>query len=435
VYANPESWTEAIHPDDRASTHEKYKKGKAAGKFEFEYRIMRPDGAIRWIETRAFPVRDDAGKIVRIAAVAKDVTENKHHELALRENELRIKRLNRVYAVLSEISSLIVRVDNRNELFREACRIAVEHGHFKMAWIGVVDRSAMKIVPVASAGAEPEFLTLIKDHFTLREDAPLGNTMSARAVREKQAIVSNEIQLDPNILFAKDRSERGIRSVAILPLLISDGAVGVLALYADEPGFFDEEEIKLLTELAGNIAFAIDHVDKQERLEYLANYDALTGLPNRSLYLERVAQYMRTAATDGHRLALFLIDLERFKNINDTLGRPAGDALLRQVAEWLTHNVGEASLLARVGADHFAVVLPEVKPESDVARLLEKKMAAFLEHSFLLNDTVFRIAAKVGVALFPDDGAHADTLFKNAEAALKKARASRPRSNRACSVC
>jgi diguanylate cyclase (GGDEF)-like protein len=121
---------------------------------------------------------------------------------------------------------------------------------------------------------------------------------------------------------------------------------------------------------------------------------------------------------------LFLIDLERFKNINDTLGRPAGDALLRQVAEWLTHNVGDASLLARVGADHFAVVLPEVKPESDVARLLEKKMAAFVEHPFRLNDTVFRIAAKVGVALFPDDGADADTLFKNAEAALKKAKAS-----------
>jgi diguanylate cyclase (GGDEF)-like protein len=385
---------------------------------------VRPDGAIRWIETRAFPVRDDAGKIVRIAGVAKDVTEHKHHELALRENEIRIKRLNRVYAVLSEISSLIVRVDNRNELFREACRIAVEHGHFKMAWIGVVDRSAMKIVPVASAGAEPEFLTLIKDHFSLREDAPLGNTMSARAVREKQAIVSNEIQHDPNILFAKDRSERGIRSVGILPLLISHGAVGVLALYADEPGFFDKEEIKLLTELTGNIAFAIDHVDKQERLDYLANYDALTGLPNRSLYLERVAQYMRSAATGGHKLALFLIDLERFKNINDTLGRPAGDALLRQVAEWLTHNVGDASLLARVGADHFAVVLPEVKPESDVARLLEKKMAAFVEHPFRLNDTVFRIAAKVGVALFPDDGADADTLFKNAEAALKKAKAS-----------
>ena len=291
--------------------------------------------------------------------------------------EEKVRRLTRVHAVLSGINALIVRVRDRDELFREACRIAVEHGQFQMAWIGVVDRSAMKIVPIASAGAEPEFLTLIKDRFSLREDAPLGNTMSARAVREKKAIVSNEIRDDPRVLFAKERIERGISSMAILPLLVSDDAVGVLALYADETGFFDEEEMKLLTELAGDIAFAIDHIEKQERLDYLAYYDVLTGLANRSLFLERVAQYMRSAVSGGHKLALFLIDLERFKNINDSLGQAAGDALLRQVAEWLTRNVGDANLLARVGADHFAVVLPEVKEEGDVARLLEKTMEAF----------------------------------------------------------
>jgi diguanylate cyclase (GGDEF)-like protein len=150
----------------------------------------------------------------------------------------------------------------------------------------------------------------------------------------------------------------------------------------------------------------------------------LTGLANRRLFLERVAQYMRSAVSGGHQLALFLIDLERFKNINDSLGQPAGDALLRQVAEWLTRNAGDANLLARVDADHFAMVLPQVKQEVDVARGLEHAMHAFLEHPFRLNGAVFRIAAKVGAALFPDDGADADTLFKHAEAALKKAKAS-----------
>jgi diguanylate cyclase (GGDEF)-like protein len=133
---------------------------------------------------------------------------------------------------------------------------------------------------------------------------------------------------------------------------------------------------------------------------------------------------MRSAVSSGRKLALFLIDLERFKNINDSLGRPAGDALLRQVAEWLTRNVGDANLLARVGADHFAVVLPDVKQEGDVTRLLEKTMEALPQHPFQLNDAEFRIAAKIGVALFPDDGANADTLFKNAEAALKKTKTS-----------
>ena len=203
--------------------------------------------------------------------------------------------------------------------------------------------------------------------------------MTARAVREKKAVVSNEIRDDARVLFAKERIERGISSMAILPLLVSDDVVGVLALYANEPGFFDEEEMKLLTELAGDIGFALDHIEKEEKLNYLAYYDAITGLANRSLFLERVAQYTRSAAGGGQKLALFLIDLERFKSINDSLGRTTGDALLRQVAEWLTHNVGDANLLARVGADHFAVVLPEVNQEGNVVRLVEKTIEAFLE--------------------------------------------------------
>jgi diguanylate cyclase (GGDEF)-like protein/PAS domain S-box-containing protein len=375
----------------------------------------RKDGSPVWVELRHHAQR--SGDRWTIVTLVRDVTERK-------EAADRIVHLNRVYAMLSGINTLIVRVRDRDELFREACRVAVEEGGFRMTWIGIVDRSVMKMVPVASAGVDEELLTAVKYRFSLSEGAPLGNTMAARAIREKRAVVSNDSQSDPKVVFGKKYAEFGIRSLAILPLIVSDEAVGVLTLYASEIEFFHEEELKLLTELAGDIAFAIDHIDKQERLDYLAYYDVLTGLANRSLFLERVAQYMRSAVSGGHKLALYLIDLERFKNINDSLGQPAGDALLRQVAEWLTRNMGDADLLARVGADHFAVVLPEIKQEGDVARLLEKTMEAFLGHPFRLNDTVFRIAAKVGVAVFPDDGANADTLFKNAEAALKKAKAS-----------
>jgi diguanylate cyclase (GGDEF)-like protein len=133
---------------------------------------------------------------------------------------------------------------------------------------------------------------------------------------------------------------------------------------------------------------------------------------------------MLSAASSGHKLAVFLIDLERFKKFNDSLGRPAGDALLKQVAEWLAQSAGNENLLARVGPDHFAMVLPEVTYEANMLRLLEKTIAAFLNHPFRVNDVVYRIAAKVGVVLFPDDGTDADTLFKNAEAAVKKAKVS-----------
>ena len=198
----------------------------------------------------------------------------------------------------------------------------------------------------------------------------------------------------------------------------------MLTLCAEEINYFDDEEMKLLTQLSSDIAYAIDHINKQERLDYLAYYDVLTGLANRSLFMERVAQYMRIAAQDGRKLALFLMDLERFKNINDSLGRSAGDALLSRVAEWMKHRVGDVNLLARVGADQFAVVMPTVKPDGNVAGLIERAIDAFLEHHFTLNDAVFRIGVKAGVAIFPEDGAQADTLFKHAEAALKKAKAS-----------
>src|ERR1700688_2117128 len=124
---------------------------------------------------------------------------------------------------------------------------------------------------------------------------------------------------------------------------------------------------------------------------------------------------MLSAPDDGYKVAVFLIDLERFKKLNDSLGRSAGDALLKQVAGWLAQNAENVNLVARIDADHFAVVLPKVKNEAGVARVLEKTIAAFMKHEFSLNDAVYRMAAKIGVAVFPDDGTDADMLFNNAE--------------------
>jgi diguanylate cyclase (GGDEF)-like protein len=216
----------------------------------------------------------------------------------------------------------------------------------------------------------------------------------------------------------------GVRSIAVLPLIVSDKAIGVFVLYTSKVEYFDAAGLALLTELAGNVAFAVDHIEKQERLDHFAYYDTLTGLANRSLFLDRVTQNILHAAGNGQKVAVFLIDLERFKKFNDSLGRPAGDELLKQVAQWLARYAGNESVLARVDADHFAIVLPEVTNEADVVRLLEKTIAEFLTHPFRVNDAEYRIAVKVGIALFPDDGGDADTVFKHAEAALKKAKVS-----------
>jgi diguanylate cyclase (GGDEF)-like protein len=290
-----------------------------------------------------------------------------------------------------------------------------------MAWIGVVDNAKMKIVPIASAGAEAEFLTLIKDRFSLREDDPLGNTKSARAVREKKAMIVNDMQDDASLFFSKERRERGLRSMAILPLLVADNAVGVLALYAGEVGFFDEEELKLLAELAGDIAFALDHIEKQEKIDYLAYYDQITGLANRSLFLERFTQHLHEAEKSGNKVALVVADIERFRSINDSLGRQAGDALLKQLAQRLSRAADETEV-ARIGADQFAIILPEVKGRSEIGRYVEDIWRSCTNEPFKLIESEIRVAMKGGIALYPNDGKSADTLFRNAEAAWTKAK-------------
>jgi len=375
----------------------------------------RSDGSSVCLELRrhAHP----SGDSWTIVSTMRDVTERK-------EAETRIVQLNRVHAMLSGINALIVRVRDRDELFSEACRIATDEGGFKMIWIGLVDPTRQKMVPAASVGASEKFLAEIRDKFTLLQGSALGNTMTARAVREAKPCVVNNLETSADVLYRTEHLAAGIRSMAVLPLIIGGTVVGVVALYAYETEFFHSGEMKLLTGLTGDIAFAVDHIEKQERLDYLAYYDVLTGLANRALFLERTAQYIRGAASGRRKLALFLVDLERFKNINDSLGRPAGDLLLKQVAAWLTQIVGDANLLARVDADHFGIVVPDFKNVRDVMRLLKKTLLAFSTHPFHLNDAVFRIAAKVGVAVCPDNGTDADTLFRNAESALKKAKLS-----------
>src|ERR1700722_11718274 len=278
--------------------------------------------------------------------VARDRTERK-------AAEDKLKRLNRLYAMVTGISTSMVRVRDRADLFNRSCQTAVEHGEFEMAWIAVVDHNENRIVPVAWAGAEGTVRSAIEGHFASSEGTVEGKTLAARAIREKAAVVANDVQNDANLIFQKMHAESGIRSLAVFPLIVSDNAIGVFVLYTSNPEFFDAPGLLLLTELAGNVAFAIDHIERQERLDRLANYDTLTGLANRRSFLERVAQYMRSAAETGHKMAVFVIDLERFKKLNDSLGRTVGDALLKQVAEWLAQNAENVDLFARFDADLF----------------------------------------------------------------------------------
>src|SRR6267143_1061610 len=393
-------WLDLLHPDDREGFRATaIEAGRAGAHKDVEYRLRRADGGWSQVRQVIEPLQSqaDAEGGTRWFSTLQDVTE---HRLA----EEKILRLTRVYAVLSGINALIVRVRDRDELFRDACRIAVEAGKFKVAWHGGED-DYFQLMPLALNESDPERYGL-----------------AGRAIRERRAMVVEDMAKDPRVLLRKEASERGFHSLVVLPLLVSEEAVGVLALYATEVGFFDEEEMKLLIELSGDISFALDHIAKAEKLDYLAYYDSLTGLANRNLFHERLVQYVSAAQTEKSRLAIAVVDVDRFKIINDSLGRQAGDELLRQIAERIEGHAGPIRM-ARINADRFAIVRTGVSSESEVARLIEQLLAECFGPPYAVIGTELRVSAKAGIALFPNDGADADALFQNAEAALKKAKA------------
>ncbi|MBI2748060.1 MAG: PAS domain S-box protein [Burkholderiales bacterium] len=376
----------------------------------FERSMRRKDGGLFPVEVSVKMLHNGT-----FQGIARDISERK-------KAENKIRRLNRVYAVLSRINALIVRVRERDELFREVCRIAFEQGGFAVAWAGVIDRKTMEVTPVAWQGVDEAYVKSIRR--SVADGDPAGEGVVGTAMRNKQAVVSNDIERDPRLALRSMAFERGSRALAVLPLMVAGEAAGVLVLHAREAGFFDEREMKLLLELAGDISFALEHIEKSERLDYLAYYDPVTGLANRTLYLERLGLEVQVAARDRRSLAIVMVDVDGFNKINDAFGRQAGDDLLRQIAERILRFRGEPGWYARVGSNRFAIMDPEASGEGEVGRRAEEGLKHVFGPAFRLGNSDLKISGKVGIAMFPSDGADAETLYKNAEAALKNAKAS-----------
>ncbi len=176
--------------------------------------------------------------------------------------EVRIQRQNRVYAMLSGINALIVRVRDRDELARQACRLAVDEGRFQLAWIGWLDPAAGAIVPGAWAGEEESFARLTR--FALADP-----DLVAESIDSQQPVAIDIDQQTTGVPYRDEMLGRDFHSFAGLPLVVGGSVVGYFAFYTDETGFFDAAEMRLLSELAGDLSFALDHLEKEERLRNL----------------------------------------------------------------------------------------------------------------------------------------------------------------------
>lgn len=365
----------------------------------------KKDGSLIDVEVTSHAI-DYNGRACRFV-LAHDVTERV-------QATAKIARLNRVYAVLSGINSAIVRIRDRDALFQEACRLSTVEGGFLAAAIAVPQPGNPELVVIAYSGR-----VLPEVPEDLVELCP-----GERVMREHRQVICNSVAADPAFaLLAERMHARDIRSLASFPLAVGDRIEAVLTLYANVEGVFDPDEMKVLNELAGDLAFALLFFEREERISYLAYYDVMTALPNRRLFLDRLAQLVHL---DGaHQpLVVALVNLDRFAQLNDAMGRHAGDALLVQIAARLGERLPEAFNLSRIGGDTFGLTFVDLDHAEEAADLLRDSLFRALDQPFRLDGQTVRISSRAGMAVWPADGVDADTLFKHAEAALKNARTS-----------
>jgi diguanylate cyclase (GGDEF)-like protein/PAS domain S-box-containing protein len=394
--------------DERELYAERMRQVRAGEVLRFERMVKRKDGSTFPAEVSVKVL--DNGKV---QLIFRDITTR-------RIQEEKIARLSRIHAVLSGINSAMVRIRDRNEMFQEACRIAVSDGHLKAAWIGVVDPVTLEGKVVAWAGNGESYVEHIR--LTARAGTPYSDRPACRALREMRPVIVNDVTRDPVMFELRSAMlERGHRATCAFPLIVANRAVAVLSLHAGEHDFFDEAEMKLLNALAGDIAFNLQYIEQEEKATYLAFYDPLTGMANRNLFIDRLTHQLGAAARDKLNVALVLMNLERFR-FNDTLGRSAGDTLLNSVAQRIRQAFRERDMVARVGADSFAVAISGAWQAEDAARVLEAHNRKLFGQPFLLGQEELRVSAVAGIAVFPGDGESAETLFANAEAALRRAK-------------
>ncbi len=216
---------------------------------------------------------------------------------------------------------------------------------------------------------------------------------------------------------------RALGSVALVPVRGEDRVRGVLCVGSRRPGGFAAEELNFIDAAASILSTALLRIDSEGRLAYLAQFDPLTGLPNRTLLSDRFSQMIVQAKRRDLPLAALFIDLDGFKMVNDTLGHAGGDALLREVAARLLETVRPGDTVARISGDEFAIVLADLARPEDAALVAQKALER-LSAAFDLHGKEVFVTASVGIAGFPGDGVDAESLIGAADAAMYRAKQS-----------
>lgn len=359
--ATYEAFLEIVHPDDRTRIRQAVNETLEHGRpYVMEHRIIRPDGSERVVQERGEVSRGPDGSPLRMVGTVQDVTEQ-------REAELRLHQAAKVFENTSEgvmITDAEQRIIAVNQAFTRITGYAEDE---------VIRR-------------EPKLLQSGR-----HDDAYYRQMWDAIQSRGRwQGEIWN-------------RRKDGVDYPEWLNISVVRDDAGAVINYIGV--FSDISSIK----------------EAQGKLEYTAHHDALTGLPNRLLFRDRLEQALAMARRNGGGVALLFVDLDRFKVINDTLGHEAGDLLLQEVARRLLGCVREEDTVARMGGDEFVVIQKDVsQPES--AALLSARMLAAIGTPFTLAGHEIVTSLSIGISLYPQDGRDASTLLKNADAAMYRAK-------------
>ena len=348
----------------------------------------------------------------RLASVAQERTD----ALA------RAQRLGKLYAALSQCNQAIVRSRDEQELFASVCDAVVSHGGMSLAWVGVLDPDSLRVAPVAGAGDHIDYLN--QQPISVDPALPEGRGPAAAAYRDDAPFWCQDFGQVPLSPLWRQHSERcGWRAAMSIPLHRHGAITGFFSAYSTAADAFDPEVQALFIEMASDIEFALKNFDRErqreqtdERIQYLAHFDTLTGLPNRAQLQEHTLRALDQARAQGAPLALMMLDLDHFKDINDSLGHSVGDGLLCELAKRLRQGLREGDMVARLGGDEFIFVLQGAGAQE--ATEAARKIMELIAQPFRVGMHDLKVTASVGIALCPDDGDDMENLLQRADAAM-----------------
>jgi diguanylate cyclase (GGDEF)-like protein len=333
----------------------------------------------------------------------------------LQKNQAQIQRLNRIHEVLSGINGAILRIREHDKLMREACRIAVERGGLRFAWIGLIDDATGEMHKTASHGDGDDYLDrlcLSKHPGTASDRYPC-----ALAVLEDRPVVHNDVEGEKNLeSWLGQAFAFGFRAIAVFPLHRDGRIIGIIGLYSAEAHFFEAPETDLFLELAADVSLGLEYIGKDQRIAHMLYHDGLTGLPNRRLCEDRLQQMIARANHRNRYVAVIVVNVTGFHRVVGIYGHHVADKTLDGIAKHLLGQVREGDTIARLEGDEFAIVLGDVASMQDAIHLAQT-LVSDIPSVVQSGEREIHLVMRGGVAIYPGDGEDSASLLRNAKLA------------------